>query len=205
MQPNAQKEKVLLCVPQQIYCRGNARLLRARNNDDNPSGKKFFLVSLASPESKQKNAVHRFKLHDMCETEDEGRLLCRYYHDLDPDFDVLLGIAGKKTMRMSGWKKSNSMGPKKTNAVTVVEFDDGDVESGDTKIATELTLIWAYCDAVIAANPTASASATTATLGTSTYAPVSTATVRPVTSVYSGAAETTIVGAAAAVVALYLL
>ncbi|KAJ3031067.1 UNVERIFIED_CONTAM: hypothetical protein HDU68_006655 [Siphonaria sp. JEL0065] len=74
-----------------------------------------------------------------------------------------------------------------------------------TKIATELTLIWAYCDAVIAANPTASASATTATLGTSTYAPVSTATVRPVTSVYSGAAETTIVGAAAAVVALYLL
>ncbi|KAJ3018747.1 UNVERIFIED_CONTAM: hypothetical protein HDU68_010995 [Siphonaria sp. JEL0065] len=73
-----------------------------------------------------------------------------------------------------------------------------------TKIATELTLIWAYCDAVIAANPSASTSTTTATAVTSTYAPVSTATVRPVTSVYSAAAETSIVGAAAAIVALYL-
>jgi hypothetical protein len=64
---------------------------------DNPplSGKKFFLISKVSPEGSQKNSVHGIKLHDVCETEEDGRLLCKYYHDLDPDFDVFLGTVGK--------------------------------------------------------------------------------------------------------------
>ena len=64
---------------------------------DNPplSGKKFFLISMISPESRQKHSVHGFKLHDMCESEEEGKKLCEYYHKLDPDFDVLLGVTGK--------------------------------------------------------------------------------------------------------------
>ena len=64
---------------------------------DNPplAGKKFFLLSMISPESRQRHQVHGFKLHDMCETEEEGRDLAAYYHNLDPDFDVLLGRVGK--------------------------------------------------------------------------------------------------------------
>jgi len=64
---------------------------------DNPplSGKKFFLMSVISPESRQQHTVHGLKLHDMCETEEEGRELAKYYHELDPDFDVLLGVVGK--------------------------------------------------------------------------------------------------------------
>lgn len=64
---------------------------------DNPplAGKKYFLMSVISPESRQTHQVHGLKLHDMCETEEEGRMLAKYYHDLDPDFDVLLGVVGK--------------------------------------------------------------------------------------------------------------
>ncbi len=64
---------------------------------DNPPlpGKKFFVASMISPESRQKHDVYGFKLHDMCETEEEGQELIEYYHSLDPDFDVLLGAVGK--------------------------------------------------------------------------------------------------------------
>lgn len=64
---------------------------------DNPPlpGKKFFLASMISPEGRQKGKVYGFKLHDMCETEEEGKMLCEYYHKLDPDFDVYLGTVGK--------------------------------------------------------------------------------------------------------------
>lgn len=64
---------------------------------DNPElcGKKFFLVSMISPDSTQKHNVHGFKIHDMCENEDEGKKLCEYYHKLDDDFDVYLGTVGK--------------------------------------------------------------------------------------------------------------
>jgi len=64
---------------------------------DNPplSGKKFFLASMISPEGRQKHPVHAFKLHDMCETEEEGRQLAELYREMDPDFDVLLGTVGK--------------------------------------------------------------------------------------------------------------
>lgn len=64
---------------------------------DNPPlpGKKYFLVSMISPDSNQKHKVHGFKIHDVCETEEEGRELGIYYRDLDPDFDVALGVVGK--------------------------------------------------------------------------------------------------------------
>ncbi len=64
---------------------------------DNPplSGKKFFIVSMISPESRQKHDVHALKIHDMCEREDEAKILCEYYHGLDPDFDVFHGTVGK--------------------------------------------------------------------------------------------------------------
>lgn len=64
---------------------------------DNPplAGKKFFIVSMISPEGRQKNDVHGIKIHDFCETEEEGRRLIEYYHKLDPDFDVFLGSVGK--------------------------------------------------------------------------------------------------------------
>ena len=64
---------------------------------DNPPlpGKKYFLVSMISPDSRQKHSVHGFKIHDMCETEEEGRYLGEYYRNLDPDFDVALGVVGK--------------------------------------------------------------------------------------------------------------
>lgn len=64
---------------------------------DNPPlpGKKFFLASMISPESRQKNDIYALKFHDVCETEQEGKELCEYYKDLDPDFDVFLGTIGK--------------------------------------------------------------------------------------------------------------
>lgn len=64
---------------------------------DNPPlpGKKFFLASKISPESRQKNQIYGFKIHDMCETEDDATRLCGYYHRLDPDFDVYVGTVGK--------------------------------------------------------------------------------------------------------------
>ena len=64
---------------------------------DNPpiAGKKFFLASMISPESRNKHDVYAFKFHDVCETEEEGKKLCQYYHKLDPDFDVFLGTIGK--------------------------------------------------------------------------------------------------------------
>jgi hypothetical protein len=64
---------------------------------DNPPlpGKKFYVVSMISPESPQKHDTYAFKIHDMCETLEEGRDLCRYYHNLDPDFDVFVGTVGK--------------------------------------------------------------------------------------------------------------
>lgn len=64
---------------------------------DNPplSGKKFFLVSMISPESNQKHDIYGFKLHDVCETEEQGRKLCSYYNSLDPDFDIYLASVGK--------------------------------------------------------------------------------------------------------------
>jgi len=64
---------------------------------DNPelSGKKFFLCSMISPEGKQKNKVYGYKIHDMCEDMDEVSYLKKYYHDLDPDFDVFVGTVGK--------------------------------------------------------------------------------------------------------------
>lgn len=64
---------------------------------DNPPlpGKKFALISMISPESRQPHQVHGFKIHDMCETEEEGRMLAKYYYGLDPDFDVYVCQAGK--------------------------------------------------------------------------------------------------------------
>lgn len=64
---------------------------------DNPqiSGKQLFLVSMISPEGNQKHKVHGFKLHDVCESEEEAKMLQQYYHKLDPDFDILVGTLGK--------------------------------------------------------------------------------------------------------------
>jgi hypothetical protein len=64
---------------------------------DNPPlpGKKFFLCSMISPESRQKNKVYGFKLHDMCEDEEDAKALQQYYHSLDNDFDILVGTVGK--------------------------------------------------------------------------------------------------------------
>ena len=64
---------------------------------DNPPlpGKRFFIVSMISPESRQKHDVYGIKIHDMCDTEEEGRKLIEYYHDLDPAFDVFLGTVGR--------------------------------------------------------------------------------------------------------------
>jgi hypothetical protein len=64
---------------------------------DNPPipGKKFFLCSMISPESRQKHKVYAFKLHDMCEDEEDAKRLQRYYHNLDSDFDILVGTVGK--------------------------------------------------------------------------------------------------------------
>lgn len=64
---------------------------------DNPelSGKKFFLCSMISPESRQKNKVYGYKIHDMCGDMEEVNHLKRYYHNLDPDFDIFVGTVGK--------------------------------------------------------------------------------------------------------------
>lgn len=64
---------------------------------DNPPlpGKKYALISMISPESRQSHQVHGFKIHDMCETEEEARMLAKYYHDLDKDFDVYVCQGGK--------------------------------------------------------------------------------------------------------------
>ena len=64
---------------------------------DNPpiAGKKLFLVSMISPEGNQKHKVHGFKLHDVCESDTEAKMLQQYYHNLDPDFDILVGTVGK--------------------------------------------------------------------------------------------------------------
>lgn len=63
---------------------------------DNPvlPGKKFSLISLVSPESRQKNDVYAFKLHDVCGTREEAEALAEYYRELDKDFDVLIGSVG---------------------------------------------------------------------------------------------------------------
>jgi len=64
---------------------------------DNPElpGKKLFLASLISPESKQKHKVHAFKIHDLCEDEEEAKYLVQHYQKLDPDFDIFVGTVGK--------------------------------------------------------------------------------------------------------------
>lgn len=64
---------------------------------DNPplTGKKHFLVSMISPESRQKHQVHALKIHDMCEDYEEAEQLATYYNSLDPVFDVLIGTVGK--------------------------------------------------------------------------------------------------------------
>jgi len=64
---------------------------------DNPPlpGKKYFLVSMISPVSRQIHDTHGFKIHDMCETEEEARDLAVYYRNLDVDFDVAVGVVGK--------------------------------------------------------------------------------------------------------------
>jgi len=74
--------------------KGKQKISVLRDNPELP-GKKFFLMSMISPESRQAHKVHGFKIHDMCETESEGRQLAEYYHNLDQDFDVLLGTVGK--------------------------------------------------------------------------------------------------------------
>ncbi|RKO94293.1 hypothetical protein BDK51DRAFT_42111 [Blyttiomyces helicus] len=64
---------------------------------DNPPlpGKKYFLASMISPESRQKHDTYGFKIHDVCETEEEGRKLSMAYQALDPDFDIFVGTVGK--------------------------------------------------------------------------------------------------------------
>jgi hypothetical protein len=64
---------------------------------DNPElpGKKFFLVSMISPESNQKSKYYGLKFHDVCEEWDEANDLAAYYKELDPVFDVLIGTIGK--------------------------------------------------------------------------------------------------------------
>lgn len=64
---------------------------------DNPplSGKKFFIVSMISPESRQKHQVYALKFHDVCETFQEAEHLAQYYNSLDNVFDCLIGSVGK--------------------------------------------------------------------------------------------------------------
>lgn len=64
---------------------------------DNPplTGKKHFLVSMISPESRQKHQVYAIKIHDMCEDYAEAEQLAQYYNSMDPVFDVLIGTVGK--------------------------------------------------------------------------------------------------------------
>ena len=64
---------------------------------DNPPlhEKQYFLISKVSPESRQHHDVYGIKLHDMCGSENEARDLASYYHKLDPDFDVLVGVTGR--------------------------------------------------------------------------------------------------------------
>src|ERR1044071_2688675 len=64
---------------------------------DNPPlpGKKFCLLSMISPESRQNHQGHGFKIHDMCETEEEGRMIAKVYSEMDDAFDVYLTRVGK--------------------------------------------------------------------------------------------------------------
>lgn len=64
---------------------------------DNPplTGKKHFLVSMISPESRQKHQVYGMKIHDVCEDYSEAEQLAQYYNSMDPVFDVLIGTVGK--------------------------------------------------------------------------------------------------------------
>jgi hypothetical protein len=65
---------------------------------DNPeiAGRKYFLISMISPVSRQKHSVYALKLHDVCGTQEEADMLKEYYHALDPDFDIYVS---------SGWGK----------------------------------------------------------------------------------------------------
>ena len=64
---------------------------------DNPDlpGKKFFLASIISPESRQKHDVYAMKFHDVSGEYEEAMALAEYYKNLDPDFDVFVGTMGK--------------------------------------------------------------------------------------------------------------
>ena len=64
------------------------------NNPELP-GKMYFLCSMVSPTGNQKHKVQAFKFHDVCGDEQEIKYLQKYYHDLDPDFDVYVGTIGK--------------------------------------------------------------------------------------------------------------
>jgi hypothetical protein len=74
--------------------KGKKRIAVLHDNPPLP-GKKFYLASWISPASRQPHDVYAYKIHDMCEDEDEARDLCRYYQSLDPDFDVAVGTVGK--------------------------------------------------------------------------------------------------------------
>lgn len=74
--------------------KGKKRIAVLHDNPPLP-GKKFFLASWISPESRQKHEVYAYKIHDMCEELDTAKQLCRYYQSLDPDFNVAIGTVGK--------------------------------------------------------------------------------------------------------------
>lgn len=58
-------------------------------------GKKFFLVSLVSPDNEQqKSDVHAFKIHDVCETREEADRLGAKYRNMDPRFNVYVQEVG---------------------------------------------------------------------------------------------------------------
>ncbi len=98
----SEKKKKILTAPPEVssssaspaLSRKGKRIAVLHNNPPLP-GKQFFLASWISPVSRQPHDVYAYKIHDMCDDEDEARDLCRYYQSLDPDFDVAIGSVGK--------------------------------------------------------------------------------------------------------------
>jgi hypothetical protein len=70
------------------------KVVALKDNPELPS-KKFALISMISPESRQKHSVHAFKIHDILGTEEEAKMMVPYYQKLD-DFvyDIYLTKIG---------------------------------------------------------------------------------------------------------------
>lgn len=64
--------------------------------DDDPiTGQKWCVLSMVSPESRQKNKVYGLKIRFVSETVEEAERMAEFFRDRDPTFDCFVGSVGK--------------------------------------------------------------------------------------------------------------